>query len=266
MRIRAWSLGSVALVAVVACAASPRPAPATPPQSAPRPNPSAASQPPKRATAVDGELDPGMVAGYVRSQLPRVKDCYERSLRTSPTLFGKIAMRWTVDADGVPRQVGVESNTMPPSAVPGCLQTLIEGWRFPKPPGGSVEVSFPFVFQPYGEAAQPRSGGEKIPRQADITRAINANRGEIKKCYQDALRQDHSLTHGKVTVQITIDTSGQVKKIAIQGPPEFQSLEPCLKDRIELWTFPAASDDYGTEFVYLFQEGDLQGSGGEQTP
>lgn len=252
MRIRAWLSVSLTLTAVVACAASPKPA--------------AVSQPPTTATAVQGELDPAMVARYIRSQLVRVKACWELSLRTNPTLSGRIVMHWTVDLDGVPRQVGVESSTMQPSAVPGCLRTLIEGWRFPKPTGGSVEVSFPFVFQPYGGSAQPHAGGGKPPNPADIVRVINANRAEIKKCYQDALLEDRRLTDGKITVKVGIDTSGQVTKIAIEGPLEFHSLEPCLKDRIELWIFPQAPEEYGTEFVYLFRDSDLQGPAGEQTP
>ena len=57
-------------------------------------------------------------------------------------------MHWTIDADGVPRNVVVESNSMQPSDVPGCLEALIEEWRFPKPAGGPMELSFPFVFNP----------------------------------------------------------------------------------------------------------------------
>lgn len=88
-----------------------------------------------------------MVADFIRSQAPKVRACYESSLKTTPTLAGKIIMHWTIDADGAARTVGVESNSMPPSSVPGCLQAIIEEWHFPKPALGSVEVSFPFVFR-----------------------------------------------------------------------------------------------------------------------
>ena len=88
-----------------------------------------------------------MVADYVRSQTPKVKACYEWALKTTPTLAGKIVMHWTIDTDGAPRSIDVESNSMQPSPVPGCLQALIAEWQFPKPVGGNIEVSFPFVFQ-----------------------------------------------------------------------------------------------------------------------
>ena len=41
----------------------------------------------------------------------------------------------------------VASGSMQGSGVADCVRALIEGWRFPKPVGGSVEVTFPFVFQ-----------------------------------------------------------------------------------------------------------------------
>jgi hypothetical protein len=31
--------------------------------------------------------------------------------------------------------------------VASCIKSLIARWRFPAPSGGSVDVSFPFVFQ-----------------------------------------------------------------------------------------------------------------------
>ena len=91
--------------------------------------------------------DPGAVAKYVRSQVPNVKACYESALKIDPMLVGRIDTRWTIDADGVPRDVAVASGSMQGSGVADCGRALIEGWRFPKPASGRVEVSFPFVFQ-----------------------------------------------------------------------------------------------------------------------
>jgi hypothetical protein len=108
--------------------------------------PTAAPETGKAATS-DPELDPAAVARYVRSQLPRVKECWTRSLRTTPTLAGKVVLHWTIDADGLPFDISVESNTMQASPVPDCIRALIEAWRFPKPSGGHVEISFPFVFK-----------------------------------------------------------------------------------------------------------------------
>ena len=91
------------------------------------------------------------------------------------------------------------------------------------------------------------------PSQADISRVINNNRGGIKNCYQRALLRDNSLTHGKISVKVTIGISGRVKHTAIDGPPQFRALDPCIKEVVGRWAFPQASDEYGTEFVYVFQ-------------
>jgi hypothetical protein len=91
------------------------------------------------------------------------------------------------------------------------------------------------------------------PSQADISRVINSNRGGIKNCYQRALLRDNSLTHGKISVKVTIGISGRVKHTSIDGPPQFRSLDPCIKEVVGRWAFPQASDEYGTEFVYVFQ-------------
>ncbi len=91
------------------------------------------------------------------------------------------------------------------------------------------------------------------PAQGDITRVVNNNKGGIKVCYQRALLRDTSLTHGKIDVDVSIGISGRVKKVNIDGPAAFRSLDPCIKDVLSRWVFPASSEEYGTAFSYVFQ-------------
>jgi predicted Zn finger-like uncharacterized protein len=90
------------------------------------------------------------------------------------------------------------------------------------------------------------------PAQTDITRVVNNNKGGIKVCYQRALLRDNSLTHGKIDVRVSIGISGRVKSVGIDGPASFRTLDPCIKDVLSRWVFPASSEEYGTEFSYLF--------------
>ena len=99
------------------------------------------------APAVDGELDPGVVSKEVRSRLGAIKACYERALKRNPSLSGKVVVHWTITAAGTVSGIDVESDTMGDSEVASCIKSLVARWRFPAPAGGSVEVSFPFVFQ-----------------------------------------------------------------------------------------------------------------------
>jgi predicted Zn finger-like uncharacterized protein len=91
------------------------------------------------------------------------------------------------------------------------------------------------------------------PNQGDITRVVNNNKGGIKVCYQRALLRDTSLTHGKIDVNVTIGISGRVKSVGVDGPAPFRALEPCIKDVLSRWVFPASSEEYGTAFSYVFQ-------------
>jgi outer membrane biosynthesis protein TonB len=92
------------------------------------------------------------------------------------------------------------------------------------------------------------------PAQADITKVISNNRAGIKICYQRALTRDNSLTHGKLAVKLSIGISGRVKHIGLDGPTQFKLLlEPCIKDVVQRWVFPQASEEYGTEFPLVFQ-------------
>jgi outer membrane biosynthesis protein TonB len=99
-----------------------------------------------------------------------------------------------------------------------------------------------------GIAARP------APAQADITKVISNNRAGIKICYQRALTRDNSLTHGKLAVKLSIGISGRVKHVGLDGPAQFKLLlEPCIKDVVQRWVFPQASEEYGTEFPLVFQ-------------
>src|SRR3954452_5642240 len=99
------------------------------------------------APAVDGELDPAMVAKEVRTRLGAIKACYERALKRNPNLSGKVVIHWTITAAGTVSGTDVEQDTLGDSEVANCIKSLVSRWRFPAPAGGSVDVSFPFVFQ-----------------------------------------------------------------------------------------------------------------------
>jgi hypothetical protein len=120
------------LASTAACASAQRATPAVAPRS---------------TTLVDDNLDPNIVAAYIKSQLPRVKDCYDTALLTNRDLAGRVVMVWTIDLTGATQGITVESNTMQEGNVAACVEELIRGWRFPAPKRETVEVTFPFVFQ-----------------------------------------------------------------------------------------------------------------------
>ena len=99
------------------------------------------------APAVDGQLDPNIVVKEVRARMSAIKACYERALKRNPNLSGKLVVRWTITAAGTVSGVDIDQDSLGDSEVTNCIKGLVARWRFPAPSGGSVEVSFPFVFQ-----------------------------------------------------------------------------------------------------------------------
>ncbi len=99
------------------------------------------------APAVDGSLDPNLVAKEVKARIGAIKACYERALKRNPNLSGKIVVHWTITAAGTVSGVDIEQDTIGDSEVASCIKGLVARWRFPAPSGGAVEVSYPFVFQ-----------------------------------------------------------------------------------------------------------------------
>ncbi|MBM4318434.1 MAG: energy transducer TonB [Deltaproteobacteria bacterium] len=93
-----------------------------------------------------GRMEPDEIAKVVRMRLKAVKSCYERELKKDPKLAGKIVIQFTIGEIGRVTSSKVASSTMSNPNVGRCILARMEQWRFPQPKGGSVTVSYPFVF------------------------------------------------------------------------------------------------------------------------
>jgi len=93
-----------------------------------------------------GKLDKGQIAAVVRRRVKSVTSCYERELKKNPDLAGKISVQFTIGQMGRITSIKAAVNTTGSAAVASCITARIKRWRFPKPEGGDVTVSYPFVF------------------------------------------------------------------------------------------------------------------------
>lgn len=105
------------------------------------------------APAVDGPLDPSLVAKEVRVRIVAIKACYERALKRNLNLSGRILIRWTITAAGTVSDVEIEKDGMGDGEVASCIKGLVGRWRFVAPSGGPVEVEYPFIFEAAKEAS-----------------------------------------------------------------------------------------------------------------
>lgn len=113
------------------------------------PNTPDAPPPPQ---TLQGGIPKELVASTLRSALPAIRSCYEKSLTTQPTLSGKVMTSFRIGADGSvdeAKEAPGEGPPFPDAKVTECILKQIRALRFPKPNGGGVvKVKYPFVFAP----------------------------------------------------------------------------------------------------------------------
>ena len=79
------------------------------------------------------------------------------------------------------------------------------------------------------------------PDKSPIRRAIRAQMGRFRACYENALLKDPKL-EGKVVSKFTIDAKGAVVEVTTDGMP---AIDGCISDVIKTIKFPA----YGSVMV-----------------
>jgi len=97
---------------------------------------------------ISGGLDREVIAQYIRSQLGQILYCYERQLSANPELYGKVAVKFTIIADGGVEAQSITNTTLKHQLVESCILQKVSLWKFPKPEGGTkVLVTYPFLFK-----------------------------------------------------------------------------------------------------------------------
>ncbi len=97
-----------------------------------------------------GHADLASIAREIRSRRKAIATCYERALKQTPALAGKLAVRFSITAAGTVSAVEIDDDTLGAPEVGACVRALVLRWRFAPPGEAPVELSFPFVFQAGG--------------------------------------------------------------------------------------------------------------------
>jgi predicted Zn finger-like uncharacterized protein len=101
-----------------------------------------------------------------------------------------------------------------------------------------------------GPAAGAGSDG---PTEAMIIAVVKKNQSTIKSCYERALKRDDRLRSGRIDVTAELGSSGTVKSVSLTAPPEFATVEACIKMAVRRWAFPTAPHEYRAEFPLIMQ-------------
>jgi hypothetical protein len=96
---------------------------------------------------VNGFLSKEQIDRVVRANQAAIKYCFEVEMQHQPKLQGAVHMSWRIDREGRVAAVRVAKSTLGNSRVEGCMARQIKRWQFPRPDGGEVEVTYPFLLR-----------------------------------------------------------------------------------------------------------------------
>ncbi|MCA9582961.1 MAG: TonB family protein, partial [Myxococcales bacterium] len=96
-----------------------------------------------------GVFDQGEVSKVIKGRMSALKRCYETSLKSNPTLAGKVVVEFTIEERGNVSKARAADNSTGDAGFAGCIVDTIKRLRWKKgPDGGSVTFQYPFVFAP----------------------------------------------------------------------------------------------------------------------
>lgn len=104
---------------------------------------------PAAAGEGEGTLDKDLIRRIVRAHIPEIRYCYNEGLQRDPDLAGALTVDFEIAPTGdvVASEIH-EGSTLKDAAVEACIAAAVMKWKFPKPDGGHVLVSYPFVLEP----------------------------------------------------------------------------------------------------------------------
>jgi len=113
----------------------------------PDPVPIPRSAPPPRQAGDPirlGHLSAEQIRKTMNGSMNRIRYCYQREVVRDPKLAGKIHMKFTVEEDGTVSN----SRVRPEGALADCIVPVLDALQFPRPDGGIVIVSYPWIICP----------------------------------------------------------------------------------------------------------------------
>ncbi len=99
-----------------------------------------------RTVKIEGGMSREMVKRVIDQHLDEITYCYETALMSNPSILGRIVFEWKILKDGRVGEIRIVASSVNSNTIHGCIKSAIKSWRFPKPVGTEVIVSYPFVF------------------------------------------------------------------------------------------------------------------------
>jgi len=104
-------------------------------------------QPKIGSAMIMGSLDKSVIQRVIRKNLRRIKLCYEKGLKRDPNLNGRVEVRLTIGPNGKVQKAEIARSTLNDKQVEQEILEVMKTLIFPNPPGGgTITVSYPFIF------------------------------------------------------------------------------------------------------------------------
>lgn len=99
-----------------------------------------------RTVKIQGGMSREMVKQVIDQHLQEITYCYENALIANPNIMGRMVFEWKILMDGRVGEIRIVASSVNSHEIHDCIKSAIRTWRFPKPVGTEVVVSYPFVF------------------------------------------------------------------------------------------------------------------------
>lgn len=110
---------------------------------------------------VKGSLDKEVIRDVIQKHIGEVKHCYEAELEKNKDLAGKLMVNFTIGTDGKVTESKLDQTTLHNAVVEKCVVESVRSWEFPKPKGGVVKVTYPFILAVSGDEADKAKAANK---------------------------------------------------------------------------------------------------------
>ena len=100
--------------------------------------------------SVRGHLGRKVVGDVIRAGMEGVDTCYATTLKSEPTLTGRMMTKLHINSEGQVTRAKLKSSDLENEKLEGCVLETLGELTFPKPTkDGSTTVTYPFAFRPH---------------------------------------------------------------------------------------------------------------------
>ncbi len=92
-----------------------------------------------------GTLPKEVIGQAINRKLGAVRQCAEEKLTRAPGSLDKVVVRFVIEENGKVTTASIEGKPPADEQYGTCLLEVVKTLEFPKPKGGSVVVSYPFI-------------------------------------------------------------------------------------------------------------------------